>query len=148
MAAASAYFAAWRGVELKWASLAKYPVPKDWLTIRSRRSTRTPWMTNWQATHPVNAMLNYAYAVLCSQVQIEAAAQGYDPRRGIMHFDRAERPALVLDLMEPCRPVVDRQVLNFFARSKLTGGDFLIMDDGVCRLAPQMARRICEVIST
>ena len=40
------------------------------------------------ASHPVNAILNYAYAVLQSQVQIKAVADGYDPMLGIMHYER------------------------------------------------------------
>src|ERR1700730_11464069 len=39
---------------------------------------------NRNAAHPINAMLNYAYAVLQSQIQINAVADGYDPTVGIM----------------------------------------------------------------
>ena len=35
--------------------------------------------------HPVNAMLNYAYAVLESEIRIKAISEGYDPTIGIMH---------------------------------------------------------------
>jgi CRISP-associated protein Cas1 len=37
------------------------------------------------ATHPVNALLNYAYAVLIARTQIRLVAEGYDPTLGIMH---------------------------------------------------------------
>jgi CRISPR-associated protein Cas1 len=147
MRAAGAYFTAWRGVELKWQSRWKYPVPDDWLTVGSRRSMRRPLANNRHATHPINAMLNYAYAALRSQVQIEAAAEGYDPRRGIMHHDRDDAQALVFDLMEPRRPVVDGRVLKFIAGNKLSAGDFVIREDGACRLAPQMAARLCQVVA-
>jgi len=53
-------------------------------------------------------MLNYAYAVLQSQVQIQAVAEGYDPNLGIMHFDREYGPAFVFDLME--RPNAPRSI--------------------------------------
>jgi CRISPR-associated protein Cas1 len=45
------------------------------------------------ATHPVNAILNYAYSVLQSEVQIRLLAEGYDPMLGIMHSDRDDAPA-------------------------------------------------------
>jgi CRISPR-associated endonuclease Cas1 len=144
MRAAAAYFTAWRGVKLDWRSPGKFPIPDDWLAIGSRRSMRTPMASNRHATHPVNAILNYAYTALRSQVQIEAAADGYDARRGIMHFDRDDVQALVSDLMEPRRPVVDGRVLRFIARNKLSAVDFPIREDGVCRLSPQLARRVCE----
>ena len=60
------------------------------------------------ASHPVNAILNYAYAVLQSQMQIKLVADGYDPMLGIMHYDRDGAPAFVSDLMEPERPKVGR----------------------------------------
>jgi CRISPR-associated protein Cas1 len=40
---------------------------------------------NRHATHPVNAMLNYAYAVLESQVRISAASQRLDPTIGYLY---------------------------------------------------------------
>lgn len=149
MTAAAAYFTAWPGLQLRWRSRWKHPVPDDWLTVGSRRSMRRPMANNRNATHPVNAILNYAYALLQSQLQIEALAEGYDPRRGIMHHDRddADAFAFVFDVMEPNRPVVDAPVLKFVARTDLTGADFAIRSDGVCRLAPQLTRRVCELIA-
>jgi CRISP-associated protein Cas1 len=145
--AASAYFTAWRGLPLRWPSRAAYPIPDAWRVAGARSAVRASrYVTNRHATHPVNAMLNYAYAALRSQVQMEAVAEGYDPRWGIMHADREGVEALVFDLMEPRRPMVDAKVLNFVARNKVAAGDFLIREDGVCRLAPQLARRVCEAI--
>jgi CRISPR-associated endonuclease Cas1 len=147
MRAAGAYFTAWRGVPIKWRSRWKHPVPDDWLTIGSRRSMRRPMANNRNATHPVNAVLNYAYAMLRSQVHIDALANGYDPRRGILHHDRddADAFAFVFDMMEPGRPVVDAAVIKFLSGVELTGADFVIRSDGVCRLAPQLARRVCDL---
>jgi CRISPR-associated protein Cas1 len=53
---------------------------------------------NRHATHPVNAMLNYAYAVLESQVRIATVSQGLDPTIGYLHMCRPGRAALVHDL--------------------------------------------------
>ena len=147
MRAAASYFSAWRGIELKWRSRWKYPVPDDWLTIGSRRAMRQTTLTNRNATHPVNAILNYAYAMLRSQVHIDCLAEGYDPRRGIMHHDREDAGAVayVFDLMERGRPVVDEMVLKFLAKNELTGADFVTRSDGVCRLVPGLARRIAQL---
>jgi len=144
--AAAAYFAAWRGLPLLWHRRSRNTIPDAWRLAEGRSAMRErSGVTNRNATHPVNAMLNYAYAVLHSEVQADAVAAGFDPRLGIMHESRPDAQALVLDLMEVRRPVVDAVVLKFVAGEMLTAADFVIRDDGVCRLAPQLARRLCAL---
>ena len=89
----------------------------------------------------VNAMLNYAYAVLESQVRIATVSQGLDPTIGYLHVCRPGRVALVYDLMEPLRPQVDRALLSFVHSHTFSPSDFILRGDGVCRLHPQFARR-------
>jgi CRISPR-associated protein Cas1 len=52
----------------------------------------------------------------------------------------------VFDMMEPERPKVDRAVLDFIKANALRPADFTIRPDGVCRLNPEMARRIVEAL--
>jgi CRISPR-associated protein Cas1 len=92
-------------------------------------------------------MINYAYSVLRSQAQIDAVAAGYHPTRGIMHHGYQGSPAFVFDLMEACRPRVDAAVLGFALSETFTGADFVIRSDGVVRLAPQLARRVCQLVA-
>jgi CRISPR-associated endonuclease Cas1 len=92
-------------------------------------------------------MLNYAYAVLQSTVHTQCVARGYDPTIGVMHTRRRGYPALVFDLMEPLRPVVDAAILKFALAQTFSGGDFTLRSDGVCRLNPQLARRVAQVAS-
>ena len=99
---------------------------------------------NRHATHPVNAMLNYAYAVLVSQVRIATVSQGLDPTLGYLHTCRPRRVALVYDLMEPLRPRVDRLVLSFLRSYTFAPSDFALRPDGVCRLHPQLARQVAK----
>jgi CRISPR-associated endonuclease Cas1 len=144
--AALAYFNAWKDIPLNWKWLTKYPIPDSWRRFDGRRSIgRNRFATNRNATHPVNAMLNYAYATLRSQIHIEVAGEGYDPCRGIMHHDRDDTQAFVYDLIEPRRPVVDAAVLDFAIKTPLTGADFILRSDGVCRLSPQLARHIATI---
>jgi CRISPR-associated protein Cas1 len=49
-------------------------------------------------------------------------------------------------MMEPERPKVDRSVLEFVKAHKFHAADFVIRTDGVCRLNPQMARRVVQVV--
>jgi CRISPR-associated protein Cas1 len=147
-AIANEYFRAWSGIQLKWKALKQRAIPDDWHVYTSRSSLRERLRVNRGATHPVNAMLNYAYGVLISQTQVQLIAEGYDPTIGIMHDrenDRGNYPAFALDRMEPMRPVVDRAILSLVATTTFTGSDFLIQPDGVCRLNPELARRVAQL---
>ena len=96
-------------------------------------------------------MLNYAYGVLIARTQVQLIAEGYDPTIGILHGRESERgtyPAFALDRMEPMRPVVDRAILQLVATKTFTGGDFSIQPDGVCRLNPELARRVAQLAAT
>lgn len=144
---AAAYFNAWRGLEFKIAQTARRPVPDAWRTFDSRSSLangRKP--KNRNASDPINAMLNYAYAVLQAQVQVRAVSEGFDPTIGIMHHGYKESPAYVFDLMEPERPKVDAAILRFVAEHEFSATDFTLRSDGVVRLSPQLARRVCALV--
>ena len=138
---AAAYFRAWKSTPLRWRESARHPIPDDWRFVGSRTS-RFNLAGNRSASHPINAIMNYAYAVLQSQVQIKAVADGYDPMLGIMHYERDGSPAFVFDLMEPERPKIDRAVLTFLKSEALHPADFTIREDGVVRLNPELARTV------
>jgi len=50
-----------------------------------------------------------------------------------------------VDHMEPMRPVVDRAVLELIDSATFTGADFSIQHDGVCRMNPELARRVAQL---
>ena len=85
-------------------------------------------------------MLNYAFGVLEGQVRLAAAEIGLDTRLGILHATRPNRYALALDLMEPLRPIVERGILNLVRDYAFARKDFIVSDEGVCKLHPQLAR--------
>lgn len=143
--AALAYFGAWQDVPLQWKGTGRQPVPPEWRAIGLRASLLGK--SNRTATHPVNAILNYAYGVLESQVRIAAVAAGLDPTVGYLHARHPGRLALVYDLMEPLRPEVDRQVLAFLRTRALSPSDFVLTERGVCRLHPQLARQIVTLVT-
>lgn len=143
---AARYFAAWLGIEMQWTKAGLYPVPDDWHSYRSRSSILTGRKArNWKASHPLNAMLNYAYAVRVAQLQVQAVAEGFDPFAGIMHHSRPDFPAYAYDLIEPERPKVDAAILSFAQSRQFSGADFILRKDGVCRLSPQLARVVAAL---
>lgn len=140
--AAIAYFDVWQSTPLEWKGVGRKPVPKDWYQVGFRSSHARKRTENRNASHPVNAMLNYAYALLQSQVQIQTIVAGYDPTLGVLHASAPDRPALVLDFMEPLRPILDRAVLRLVHDRTFEPVDFTLRDDGVCRLNPQLTKSL------
>lgn len=147
---AAPYFSLWKDLEIKWKGIKHQPIPDDWLAYTSR-STLAGGINieNRHASHPVNAMLNYAYAALYRFVLIDTIAHGYDPNIGVIYqkSHRSKRHDYVLDLMEPLRPVVDRAILQLVHTETFAANDFQLQADGVCRLNPQLARRVVQVVS-
>ena len=146
-----AYFSAWHSHPLRWKNMTRVPIPADWLSIGPRTSKVAKRTNpNRRATHPFSAMLNYAYGVLANQVRMHVVGVGLDPGLGLFHgtYTRGlvPRHALVHDLMEPLRPIVDRAVLQLAQEEPLAPGDFVLLNNGVCRLNPQLARNVVRAI--
>ena len=144
---AASYFRSWVGMPIKWRGTSRRPIPDTWHSIGARSS---PYHLagNRNAAHPVNAILNYAYAALESEIRIKAIFDGYDPTIGIMHEGSDGSPKFIFDLMEQERPKVDCSVLDFVRGHVFDPADFVIRTDGVCRLNPEMARTVVARIST
>ena len=140
---AAAYFRAWHGVPLDWSGIRRKPIPNNWLEIVPRNML---WQRHAQnARHPINAMLNYGYGILKSQLRNEVVAAGLDPTIGFVHEKYGNnRIPLIFDLMEPLRPVVDGNILQFALSHVFTPGDFTISRSGGCRINPQMAKQIVK----
>ena len=144
---AELYFKAWHGMPIGWVGHGKRPIPESWLSVGHRRSRGN---VSRSARHPVQAMLNYGYAVLESLARTEAVKVGLDPMVGFLHqrrVDRLDRPGLVLDLMEPIRSEVDRKVLELVRDERFASADFTLTREGTCRLHPQLARRVVGIVS-
>lgn len=71
------------------------------------------------AKDPFNAMLNYGYGVLYSQVERGCIISGLDPYIGILHTDNYNKRSFVFDLIEIFRINVDRVVMNLFVSKKV-----------------------------
>lgn len=141
---ASVYFRAWQGLPVAWTG--RRAVPDEWRAYDIRSSMANGIKPiNRHASHPVNAILNYAYAVKQAQLQMQAIADGYDPTIGILHHGRRGKPAYIFDMIEPERPKVDATILAFIANRSFSAADFVLRKDGVCRLSPQLARVVARL---
>ena len=61
----------------------------------------------------INALLNYGFSILYSEVAKQIHAQGLDAYYGFYHKSHESEQALVYDLVEPYRILVESAVLEF-----------------------------------
>ena len=91
------------------------------------------------AADDVNALLNYGYGILYSQVWSALALAGLEPFAGFLHVDRPGKPSLVLDFIEEFRqPIVDRVV--FAMINKKFRVEWEEPDDDAAKSAHQSAK--------
>jgi CRISPR-associated endonuclease Cas1 len=144
--AAATYWFAWRTLPINFPRNDLRRVPQHWQRFGARVSplTGSPRL----AANPVNAILNYLYAVLESEARLAAAALGLDPGLGVLHVDTTARDSLACDLMEPVRTQVDAYVLDWVTRYPLRREWFFEQRDGNCRLTGPFALKLSETAPT
>ncbi len=139
---AAMYWSVWRDLPICFPKNDLCRVPNHWRTFDTRKSLLTG--SQRLATNPVNAILNYLYAVLESEARLAAATLGLDPGLGFIHNDAPARDSLACDLMEPVRPDVDAWALDWITREPLKREWFFEQRDGNCRLMAPFAERLAQ----
>lgn len=144
--AAKEYWKAWHFLPVVFPGRDIARVPDHWRSFGSRVSplSGSPRV----ATNPINAILNYLYALLEAECRLAVAALGLDPGMGILHMDRINRDSLACDLMEPVRADVDAYVINWLLRQPLKRDWFFEERNGNCRLMAELASQLAETTST
>ncbi|MEM5807610.1 MAG: CRISPR-associated endonuclease Cas1 [Candidatus Aenigmatarchaeota archaeon] len=95
---------------------------------------------------PFNAMLNYGYGILYSEIERACILAGLDPYLGFYHTDRYGKPCMVLDLIEEFRPIiVDRSIVTLFVQKQVEDKDFQITGDSFL-LSESGRRKVIEVV--
>jgi CRISPR-associated endonuclease Cas1 len=140
--AAKVYWSAWRSLTVMFPRKDLPRVPKHWRSFDARFSSLSG--SQRLASNPVNAILNYLYAILEAETRLAAATLGLDPGVGVMHVDALYRDSLACDLMEPVRPDVDAFVLDWLKREPLSRNAFFEQRDGNCRLMDSLASKLSQ----
>jgi len=140
--AAEAYWTSWEAVCPNVRPRDRRRLPEHWMSFTARHSPMTS--SPRSATDPVNALLNYLYALLEAETIIACHTLGLDPGLGLFHADRNGRASFALDLMEACRPTVDAYVLALLTERTLSARDFAETPRGICRLAPHLAEELAQ----
>jgi CRISPR/Cas system-associated endonuclease Cas1 len=107
--------------------------PDPWLTFGSRTSLLSGKPS--RATTPGNALLNYLYAILESEMTVALLARGLDPGIGMFHADIDGRSSLALDAIEAVRSYVEYWLFTYLQATAFANRDFHELPDGEVRLS-------------
>ncbi len=148
-AAAGLYFGSWSGRSEcvpMFAAQDRRRIPSHWSRYEGRRSVLASSVQNRKAERPLNAMLNYVYALVEAEAILACQAVGLDPGLGLIHSDTRGRASLALDVMEPVRPGVDDFVLGLLERRTFRKVEFTETSDGHVRLRSPLTHELAETM--
>jgi len=97
------------------------------------------------ASDPINALLNYGYAILESMVRKDINTMGLDASIGYLHEIAPSKHPLVYDLHELFRYVIDYSVIELL-ETQLKKSDFITTENYHIRLKPNTAKLLIEKI--
>ena len=101
----------------------------------------------YNASDPVNALLNYGYAFLQSTVRRAINTTGMDASLGYLHEDQPATTPLVYDFQEPYRWLVDYTVLRMVLSRVFSWDDFYFTgDDYRLRIKPPLLDRYADLL--
>lgn len=100
------------------------------------------------ATNIINALLNYGYTVLSGEIAKFVNGFGLDPYYGFYHKADTSFQALVYDLIEPFRWLVEFAVWKFatLQRNGIRRKDYVHTKDGFVVLDSTLIRRFLELL--
>lgn len=73
---------------------------------------------------PANALLSLTYTLIHAEWAHQLRLAGFDPAVGFFHAIEYGRESLACDLVETCRPAVDRWVVGLFNEGAFRAADF------------------------
>jgi hypothetical protein len=141
--AAAAYWSTWAPVTVRFAKRDQAKVPEHWYLFGTRSSPISGATRN--AGNLINALLNYLYAILETEVRLAILAIGMDPGMGILHADLKSRDSFVFDVIEALRPVVDGYLLTMLEERTFAVQEFFETRQGVVRLMPPLPQALAEM---
>lgn len=101
---------------------------------------------NRNASDEVNALLNYGYAILESEVRKDLNSIGLDPSISFLHELSNSRASLVYDVQELYRWLVDLSVIQLLEEKRLKKSDFIVTENYNIRLREATAKALIEKI--
>lgn len=110
--------------------------------FETRKNKSYSW--NMNASDPINALLNYSYALLESVVRKQINAIGLDPTIGFLHELAKSKMPLVYDVQELFRWVSDLSVIQLLEDKKLKKSSFITTENYHIRLRPETSKLLID----
>ena len=118
--------------------------PKFNFTGRKNKSNSR----NYNASDEINALLNYGYAILESEIRKTTNGIGLDYSIGFLHEINQSRTPLVYDIQEMFRWMIDLSVIQLLEYKKLKKSDFIITENYHTRLREKAAKLLIREIQS
>jgi len=103
---------------------------------------------NCNASDEINALLNYGYAILESEIRKGINSVGLDYSIGFLHEINQSRTPLVYDIQELFRWLIDISVIQLLEEKKIKKSDFIITENYHTRLGEDVAKLLIEKINS
>ena len=103
---------------------------------------------NYNASDEINALLNYGYAILESEIRKGINSVGLDYSIGFLHEINQNRTPLVYDIQELFRWLIDVSVIQLLEEKKIKKSDFVITENYHTRLGEDVAKMLIEKINS
>jgi CRISPR-associated protein Cas1 len=99
------------------------------------------------ASDEINALLNYGYSILESEVRKAINAVGLDSAIGFLHELAPSKNPLAYDIQELFRWLIDLSVVELLEQKRLKRSDFITTENYHIRLTERTAKMLLERIS-
>ncbi len=103
---------------------------------------------NYNASDEINALLNYGYAILESEIRKAINGIGLDYSIGFLHEISQSRTSLVYDVQELFRWLIDVSVIQLLEEKKIKKSDFIVTENYHTRLGEDVAKLLIEKINS
>ncbi|MBM3910148.1 MAG: CRISPR-associated endonuclease Cas1, partial [Thaumarchaeota archaeon] len=101
---------------------------------------------NYNAADEINALLNYGYAILESEIRKTVNSIGLDPTIGYLHEIYPSKTPLIYDIEELFRWIIDLSVIQLLNGTKLSKEDFILTENYNIRLKNNVAELLINKI--
>ena len=116
-------------------------LPRTWLRFANRQKG-AGFLGSKHASHPVNAMLNYAYVVEAGRLAKALVARGLALQIGYLHSDKKGRNSLVWDAIEPLRVEINDKVFRYIESREFKRSDFVQTSPSSYRLERDIIQQL------
>ena len=113
--------------------------------FQSRMNKTYSW--NMNASDEINALLNYGYAILESEVRRDIYTVGFEPSIGFLHEIAQSKTPLIYDFQELFRWLVDLSIIQLLEEKKIGKSNYIVTENYHVRLRENAAKMLIKKIN-